>query len=90
MKSNSDNFLSMEVLNSNYIYIFKKQNDIIIKYSGFFFKYTPQTFNFSIDKPILNITIIHDKYGQSFKNIFNREYWKAATIIQNKWKQIKF
>ena len=85
MKSKSDNHLSIELLDS-FVYITKKGNDIFVKFSGISFHYTPETFNFSIDKPIIKITIIRDKYGPVFSDIFDRSYWKAATIIQRKWR----
>jgi len=86
MKSNSDNCLCLELMNSKNIYINRKGHDLFVKFNGFSFKYTPKTFNFSIEKPILKITLIGDKYGCVFREIFNKDYWKASVIIQRAWR----
>jgi hypothetical protein len=49
--------------------------------------YSSDTFNFYSNKPIDKITIVYDNYGASLKDIFNREHFKAATIIQKIWKK---
>uniref|UniRef100_A0A6C0B0N6 Uncharacterized protein n=1 Tax=viral metagenome TaxID=1070528 RepID=A0A6C0B0N6_9ZZZZ len=89
MKSKNDNFLCLELMNCKTVYISRKGDDLFVKYSGICFNYTPKTFNFSIDTPILKITLIGDKYGSVFHDIFNKEYWKASTIIQNAWRNRK-
>jgi len=89
MKKSCDNYLWIELMNSKPVYIYKKGNDLVVKYEAISFNYTPETFNFSIDKPILKITIIQDKYGSVFRTIFDKSYFKAAVIIQQQWRSIK-
>ena len=90
MKSKNDNYLCLDVMNSNYIYINRKGGDLFVKFNGVSIKYTPKTFNFNIDKPILKITLIGDKYGSVFRDIFNKDYWKASTIIQHAWRNKRY
>ena len=51
--------------------------------------YLQENFNFFSNKFIENITVVYDNFGFSHKNIFNREHFKAATVIQKAWKQLK-
>jgi len=90
MKSKNDNLLCVELMNSNTVYINRKGDDLFVKFKGISFKYSPKTFNFSIDKPILKITLIGDKYGGVFRDIFNKDYWKASTVIQHAWMKKRY
>ena len=86
VKSNSDNILQIELYDSN-IFIYKEKDKIIIKEGNMEISMSKSNFNFYSNKPINKITIIKDKYGHLFRDIFVREYMRAATIIQNVWRE---
>jgi hypothetical protein len=55
---------------------------------GFIYSYA-DSFKFLYNKPIYKVTILYDKYGALFREIFVRHYWKAALIIQRAWKRYR-
>lgn len=89
MKEKIDNFLSIQLYDS-IIHIYRKDGFIYIKDYEKEIIYEPKNFNFYSRKPIEKITIIYDKYGGKQSTIFEKEYVKAATIIQRSWKRYRY
>ena len=85
MKSNDEYYLSIEFYDTTIEYIYKKNGKIHLKDNQKEIAYT-SNFNYFTNKPINKITIIQDKYGFVFRDIFVKKYFKAATVIQKKWK----
>ena len=85
MKSTVDNYMSIE-LSDSLIYIYRKNDIIYVKDDEKTIVYH-NNFNFFINKPIIKITIIYDKYGHRFSEIFNKSYFRAAITIQRKFRQ---
>ena len=88
MKSNVSNNLLIELYDSSF-HIYRKDEFIILKDTNGLIYYDLNTFNFYSNKPINKITIMCDKYGPLFREIFVRQYWMAAIIIQRSWKKFK-
>jgi hypothetical protein len=88
MKEYKNTYLSIEMYDST-VYIYQKNGHIYIKDLEKEIIHTPETFNFHTNKIIEKITIIQDKTGFLFCDIFDKRYFKAATIIQDAWKKQK-
>jgi hypothetical protein len=88
LKDNVNNNLSI-YLNNEMIRIFQKDEFIILKDSEGTIYYDCCDFSFWCEKEIDKITIICDMYGPLFQDVYNRKFWKAATIIQHNWKKHK-
>jgi hypothetical protein len=89
MKEKVDNFLSVELYDS-IIHIYRKNGYIYIQDFEKEIIYELGNFNFYSRKPIEKITIICDKYGGKHSIIFDKQYVKAATIIQRSWKRHRY
>lgn len=88
MKSSLDNYISVNLYES-IIYIYRKNNLIFVKDNEKEIIYTQRNFNWFSNKPIEKITIIKDKCGSHFIDIFNKNHFKAAILIQQAWKNFK-
>ena len=87
VKSNNNNSLSVTFYDNTVVYICKKNDKIFIKDNKKIYVRSPKSFNFYNNKPIDKITIIWDKYGHQFKNIFDKNYFNASVVIQKAWKK---
>ena len=67
--------------------IFKNDSFIILKDEEGAIYSDDSTFNFVSTKPIDKVTIICDKYGPKFSEIFDRSYWRSAVSIQRAWRK---
>ena len=88
IKSNINNNLLIELYDSS-LTIYRKDEFVILRDDSGLIYYDLNNFNFYSNKPINKITILCDKYGPSFMEIFVKEYWKAAVIVQRSWKKYK-
>ncbi len=88
MKSDVGNNLLIELYDSS-LNIYRKDEFIILKDDNGLIYYDLNNFNFYSNKPIIKITIMCDKYGALFREIFVKHYWKAAVSIQRSWKKHK-
>jgi len=68
-------------------YIYRKNDHIIVKDLEKEVFYKLNEFNFNSNKPIEKITVIQDKYGFVFSDIFDKRYLRAALTIQRAWKK---
>ena len=68
-------------------YIYKQNNHIVVKDIEKEVFYNCDEFDFKCNKPIEKITVIQDKYGFVFSDIFNKKYLRAALTIQRAWKK---
>ena len=89
IKSENNNYLAVHLYDS-ILFIYKKHNKIHLKEPEKETIYDIDSFNFFTNKPINKITILCDKYGTVFNDIFVKKYYKAASVIQNEWKIRKF
>ena len=88
VKSDKCNYVSIE-LYDEFVYIYKEKSFIIIKYKNTERVCTEETFNFFSNKPIEKVTLIKDKYGFLFHDIFNKKTCYAARVIQKSWSKWK-
>ena len=91
MKSSFNNFLSVELYNREQVYIYRKHNLVHVRSPNGqkTLTYEIHNFNYFNNKPIEKVTIVYDKLGSMFRDIYNKEYSRAAITIQQAWKNKK-
>ena len=89
MKSSGEKYLSIQFCDNKVIYIYRKNKVIYLKDNNKVIIYNFNNFNFFANIPIERITIIFDKYGTRFTDIFNKNRFKAAIKIQQSWRKFK-
>ena len=83
----TESYNSIELYDSM-IYVYRFDDFVVVKDSEKEVFYTQSNFiNWKIQKPIIKITTISDKYGPVFHDIFNRKLLTAVTTIQKAWKK---
>ena len=82
---NNNNYLLVKLYDS-FMYVYRKEKFIVVKNTDNEVFYNNSNFNFTCSKPIETVTIIWDRYGTPYTEIFNKRFCKAATIIQQAWR----
>ena len=88
LQNSNNNILLIELYDS-FVNIYRKDKFIVVQDSEHEIFYNYNNFNFVCNKPIEKVTIIGDKYGSVYSDIFNKVYFKAAFTIQQAWKNKK-
>ena len=88
VKSDNNNYVSIE-LYDEFVHIYREKSFIIIKHKNTERVCTEETFNFFSNKPIEKITLVKDKYGFLFHDVFNKKMSHAAKVIQKSWAKRK-